>query len=141
MTTATAVVKAGIVSTLIIVVVAIGALGVFTAPTWEATITLRWVFWPMVIGAYLFGLAGMAVVTLLILLHMSSLSSFGVPYLSPLGPLRRDDWKDAIVRLPLRDLRMRPSSLYTLDPRTEPPGQPASTEPDVPLAKARERRT
>lgn len=141
LTAATAVVKAGIVSALIIVVVAIGALAVFTAPTWEATITIRWIFWPMVLGAYLFGLAGMAVVSVLLLLHMASLSSFGVPYLTPLGPLRPRDWKDAIVRVPLRDLRTRPRSLFTLDPREAPRQAPAAIEPDVPLARARRRST
>lgn len=137
----TAVVKAGIVSTLIIVVVAIGALGVFTAPTWEATITTRWIFWPMVASAYLYGLAGMAVFTVVLLLHMASLSSFGVPYLSPFGPLRTRDWADSILRAPLRDMRRRPSRLFTLDPRTEQRSAPAATEPDVPLAAARRRRT
>ena len=134
-------VKAGIVSTMIIVVVAIGALAVFTAPTWEATITMRWILWPMVLGAYLFGLAGIAVVTILLVLHMASLSSFGVPYLSPFGPIRWRDWKDAIVRAPLRDLRTRPSRLFPLDARTTPHWRPVPTEPDIPLAQVRRRRT
>ena len=128
------------VSTLIIVVVAFGALSLYTAPTWEATITMRWIFWPMILGAYLFGLAGMAIVTIVILVHMASLSSFGVPYLSPLAPYRPRDWQDAIVRVPLRDMRLRPSRLFTLRPRTGQPARPGSQpQGDVPLAWTRDR--
>lgn len=137
----TAIVKAGIVSSLIIVVVAVGALAVFTMPAWEMTITLRWLLWPMVFGAYAFGVVGIVLVTLLMIQHMASLSSFGVPYLSPFGPFRVRDWKDTLVRAPLRDLRLRPSSLFTLKPRAQPPIGRRITEPDVPLASARRRHT
>jgi spore germination protein KA len=137
----TAVVKAGVVSSLIIVVVSLGALALFTSPTWEVTIAMRWLLWPLVLGAYAFGVIGVLLVTVIILQHMASLSSLGVPYLAPFGPFRPRDWKDSVVRLPLRDLTTRPSSLFTLRPRTQPPiGRPV-TEPDVPLAAARRRRT
>ena len=136
----TAVVKAGIVSDLMIVVVTVTAVGLFTMPTWELTITLRWLMWPMVVGAYAFGVFGILLVTILYAQHISALSSFGVPYLSPFGPLRMSDLGDTVVRAPIRDLRLRPTSLFTLRPRLKPAVPPHVTEPDVPLRAARQRR-
>lgn len=136
----TAVVKAGIVSDLMIVVVTITAVGLFTMPSWQLTITLRWLMWPMVVGAYVFGVFGMLLMTILYAQHIASLSSFGVPYMSPLGPLRVPDLGDTFVRVPMRDMRVRPTSLFTLRPRIKPPMPDHVTEPDVPLRAARQRR-
>jgi len=137
----TSIVKAGVVSTLMIVVVTLTAVAIFTSPTWEITLTLRWIMWPMVVGAYFFGMVGIVLVTILVVLHMASLSSFGVPYLTPFGPLRPPDWGDTVVRVPLRDMDTRPSDLYTLDARTQPPPHRDVQLPDVPLASARRART
>lgn len=40
--------------------------------------------------------------------HLCNLQSFGVPYMSPIAPLRLTDWGDFIYRRPLRWMRARP---------------------------------
>ncbi len=45
---------------------------------------------------------------LAILAHLCNLQSFGVPYMSPLAPLRVSDFGDYIYRKPLRWMRSRP---------------------------------
>lgn len=47
----------------------------------------------------------------MILTHLCNLQFFGVPYMSPLAPLRVTDWGDFIYRRPLRWMRARPWQL------------------------------
>lgn len=46
---------------------------------------------------------------IIVLTHMVSLRSFGVPYLSPLAPANFGDWKDFLFRAPLWAMFSRPS--------------------------------
>jgi spore germination protein KA len=50
---------------------------------------------------------------ILIVNHMLSLKSFGVPYLSPIVPGNFQGMKDTVVRLPLWTMRWRPAQLHT----------------------------
>ncbi|MGG3470186.1 spore germination protein [Neobacillus pocheonensis] len=50
------------------------------------------------VGAAL-GFYGIALISLVLLLHLSSLRSFGVPYLSPFAPLVTHDLKDSAIQL------------------------------------------
>ena len=46
------------------------------------------------------GLFGILCGTLLLIAHLSSLKSFGVPYFSPVVPSYPTDWRDVLVRVP-----------------------------------------
>ena len=48
----------------------------------------------------IFGLFGVQLVLLLLLIHLCALRSFGLPYLYPLAPLVTEDLKDTLIRLP-----------------------------------------
>jgi spore germination protein KA len=37
---------------------------------------------------------------MVILTHLINLRSFGVPYLSPISPVRKEGWKDVFLRAP-----------------------------------------
>ncbi len=111
----TAIVKAGIVDPLLIVMVTLTALALFTTPAFELTAAWRWLFWVLILGAYVFGVLGILVVAVLIVAYLSSLESFGVPYLSPVGPLNLADMKDCIVRFPLSLFNNRPAYLHSID--------------------------
>jgi spore germination protein KA len=50
------------------------------------------------------GLYGIFLGTLVLLLHLCSLRSFGVPYLSLLAPLQPHDQKDVILRGPIDEI-------------------------------------
>jgi len=45
---------------------------------------------------------------MVIFAHLCNLQSFGVPYMSPIAPLRMSDMGDYIYRKPLRWMRSRP---------------------------------
>ncbi|MED3561171.1 spore germination protein [Bacillus xiapuensis] len=68
---------------------------------WGSLVLLRLVF--VMIG-YFFGLTGILIGLLLLILYMASLKSIGVPYLSPFIPFNAREMKDAIYRGDLRRL-------------------------------------
>lgn len=140
----TAIVKAGIVSSQMIIVVTLTALAVFTVPDFAMSGPLRILFWPFVLGANLLGIFGILIGTWFALGYVARLSSFGQPLFSPWGPLVLRDQGDAVLRLPLMALRRRqstthaldetsqgaylqPDELPPLDAATRPPGGPASS--------------
>ena len=110
----TAVVKAGIVSPLMIVIITLTALGLFTSPSYEMAVPWRVLFWFLVTLSYFLGVYGIILGMLAILSHLASLENFGVPYLSPFGPVKTRDLKDSLVRFPEPMLTKRPSILAPL---------------------------
>lgn len=110
----TAVVRAGIVSPLMIVVITLTALGLFTSPSYDMATPWRVLFWLLVILAWIFGMFGIIMGLLLILSHLARIESFGIAYLSPFAPHRSADLKDSIVKFPKWRLRKRPTFLYPL---------------------------
>ncbi|MOA10765.1 Spore germination protein A1 [compost metagenome] len=55
-----------------------------------------------------FGLFGIIIGVIAIVLHMCSLRSFGVPYMSPLAPFNLADQKDTFFRMPRWAMFTRP---------------------------------
>ncbi|NRD78294.1 spore germination protein [Bacillus sp. BRMEA1] len=55
-------------------------------------------------GGASLGLYGIALLSLVFLLHLCSLRSFGVPYLSPFAPLVAHDLKDSAIQLSLEEM-------------------------------------
>ncbi|MFB7139743.1 spore germination protein [Gottfriedia sp. NPDC056225] len=108
-----AAVEAGIVSTIMVIVVAVTAISSFTLPQYNVGIALRMLRFISMIFASIFGLYGVVLFFLLLCSHLVKLKSFGVPYLSPAAPLRFSDWKDFIVRAPSFMMKNRPKSLQT----------------------------
>ncbi len=106
----TAIVRAGIVDDVMIVSATLTALGLFTTPSFEMSTPWRWLFWVMVIGAYALGVFGILLVTVGIVAYLAGLEPFGIPYLTPFGPLRTQSWADAWIRAPMPNLLRRPTS-------------------------------
>ncbi|MBY0598744.1 spore germination protein [Bacillus bingmayongensis] len=111
-----AAVEAGIVSPIIIIVVAVTAISSFTIPQYSAGITLRILRFVAMFCAAVFGLYGVILFFLLLCSHLVKLKSFGVPYTSPVVPYRLSDWKDFMVRMPLRMMKRRPKMMHSKDP-------------------------
>ncbi|WP_210023310.1 MULTISPECIES: spore germination protein [unclassified Paenibacillus] len=95
-----AAVQAGIVSAPMVIVVSITGIASFTIPRFNGAIAIRMLRFPIIIAAALFGMYGIMISVLLIIGHMANLRSFGVPYLSPIGPLSASDLKDVVIRSP-----------------------------------------
>lgn len=102
-----AAVQAGLVSYAMVIVVSLTGIMSFVIPSYNLAISLRLLrFGFMFIGATL-GLYGVLLGMLAVLIHIASLRSFGVPYLSPVAPVRLQAWEDTGVRFPWDRLSKR----------------------------------
>lgn len=77
----------------------------------EMSAGIRLLRFPMMIIASLFGVIGIMVGMAIIIIHILSMESLGVPYGSPFSPLFASDLKDILVRLPWKIMKKRPLSL------------------------------
>lgn len=106
-----AAVQAGIVSTFLVIVVSVTAIASFSIPMYSAGITLRMLRFIGMFFAAALGIFGTILFFLLICSHLTKLESFGVPYVTPISPIRIRDWKDLFVRAPLTLMKRRPEML------------------------------
>ncbi|MEK5431692.1 spore germination protein [Lysinibacillus sp. FSL R7-0073] len=103
-----AAVDAGVVSAVMVIIVALTAICSFLFPAYGLSNTIRVLRFPLMILAAMFGLFGVMFGIIVIILHLCSIRSFGVPYLSPFAPFIIQDQKDAFLLLPRRRLLTRP---------------------------------
>nr|WP_245375972.1 spore germination protein [Paenibacillus eucommiae] len=103
-----AAVEAGIVSPAMVIVVAITAISSFSFPSYSMANSFRMLRFPLMGLAASFGLFGIIIGVIALIQHLSSIRSFGVPYLSPFAPLIPSDQKDALIRVPWRAMTSRP---------------------------------
>ncbi|HEY8552618.1 MAG TPA: spore germination protein [Thermaerobacter sp.] len=95
-------VSAGLVSPAMVIVVAVTTIGSFASPTYSAAIALRILRYPLMLAASVFGLSGVVIGLILIVVHLADLESFGLPYLYPYTPPRSlRELRDTVVRAPL----------------------------------------
>ncbi|MBE2940948.1 spore germination protein [Anoxybacillus flavithermus] len=105
-----AAVDAGFTSNVLIIIVALSALGSFTAPSYEMGATIRILRFPIILLAALWGLVGILIGVSMLLVHLLKLTSLGRPYLSPVYPFRFADMKYALIRLPQKFYSERPKT-------------------------------
>jgi hypothetical protein len=118
-----AAVSAGIVSAPMVIVVAITGIASFTIPRYSAGIALRMLRFPVMILAGTLGLLGIMLGVITIIVHLCSMRSFGVPYLTPMGPMKGRDMKDVLVRAPWWKLNTRPHLTGEYNKYRQSPGQ------------------
>ncbi|OIK08432.1 spore germination protein [Bacillus sp. MUM 116] len=106
-----AAVEAGFVSAAMVIVVAITAISSFIVSNYELSISIRMLRFPFMALAASFGLFGIIVGLIGMVLHMCSLRSFGVPFMAPFGPYIHDDQQDALFRFPRWAMSKRPRLL------------------------------
>ncbi|WP_075617741.1 spore germination protein [Paenisporosarcina indica] len=104
----TAAVEAGIISAAMVIVVSITAISSFVSPTYDIAIAVRMLRFGFMAIAASFGLYGITIGLIALILHLCSLRSFGVPYMSPLAPFNISDQKDTFIRLPEWKMFSRP---------------------------------
>jgi spore germination protein KA len=95
-----AAVKAGYISPSVVIVVAFTALSSYALPGYTTNLTLRILRFPILILSAFLGLYGLVLGLIVILIHLVSLRSFGVPYLTPIAPWKFQDNKDIFFRVP-----------------------------------------
>ncbi len=110
-----AAVRAGLISPIMTIVVALTAISSFAAPSFGVAITMRLLRFPLMLVAQISGLYGLSIATIILLIHMAGIRSFGVPYLSPVVPLNLSDLKDFMFVAPRWAMINRPLAYEPLD--------------------------
>lgn len=109
-----AAVDANIVSPIVVIVVALTALCSFAVPNEEFATAFRILKFMFIFLCGSLGLFGFLTGLLVVLIHLSHLESFGIPYLAPFVGADLNgyqDERDTFLRLPLNFLKKRP--VYT----------------------------
>ena len=104
-------VNAGIVSPIMIIVIAITAISSLPFSEFEFVNSLRWYRLLFMFGALFMGIIGIVVVFLFFIIRLSSIESFGKPYLMPLVPISLEGLKNSFIKFPLKKLKKRESYL------------------------------
>ncbi|GGA27580.1 spore germination protein [Psychrobacillus lasiicapitis] len=126
----TAAVEAGLISAAMVIVVSITAIASFVSPTYDMAFTariLRFIFMGL---AASFGLFGITVGLIALILHLCSIRSFGVPYMYPIAPFNLTDQKDTFVRLPKWKMFTRPRLISQQNINSQQPPDVAKPEPE-----------
>ncbi|WP_318507712.1 spore germination protein [Bacillus sp. T3] len=106
-----AVVEAGLVSNVLVIVVAFTAIASFVSPIYNFSTPTRLLRFAFILAAAALGLYGVLLSLILMVAHLVSLRSFGVPYLAPVAPFIVEDQGEVFFRVPSwADLR-KPSYL------------------------------
>ncbi|MDG5789949.1 spore germination protein [Evansella sp. AB-P1] len=105
-----AAVEAGLVSPIMVIVVATTGIAAFSIPHYDASYSIRLLRFPILLASGTLGLLGFSAVITLLALHAFSLRSFGEAYLSPIIPMNPTDQKDTILRIPWWGNKKRPES-------------------------------
>ncbi|MBR2517569.1 spore germination protein [Geobacillus sp. FSL K6-0789] len=101
-------VEAGFVSSAMVIVVSITAIASFATPSFAIAISARLIRFGLMFLAAMFGFYGIMMGLLVMILHLCSLRSFGMPYMSPLAPFIATNVGDTLFRIPTWMYRERP---------------------------------
>ncbi|MCT4594285.1 MAG: spore germination protein [Anaeromicrobium sp.] len=102
-------VKAGLVSQEIVIIVALTGISSFAIPVYSMEISIRLLRFALIILSSMLGILGLVTGLMIIFIHLVSLRSFGVPYLSPLAPMNIRDWQDVFYKVPIWANKKRPT--------------------------------
>ena len=102
-------VKAGLVSSPAIIIVALSGISAYTVP--DLTGTLSLVRLAFIVAAGSIGTYGILLLAALLAYYLVTTDSYGVPLLAPFSPLIRSDLKDTLYKAELFSLWHRPRML------------------------------
>jgi spore germination protein KA len=105
-----AAVDAGVVSAAMVIIVSITAISSYVIPENGLSIAVRIIRFALMVLAAAFGFLGILSGLMALMLHLTSLRSFGVSYMSPFGPYIQGDMKDTLFRLPWPWMTTRPNT-------------------------------
>ncbi len=91
-----AAVSAGIVSPIMVIVVAITSISGLTVSSSDIINGIRWWRIIFIVLASFSGLLGVLIASILFIVNLASIKSFGIPYLAPLAPYNKDDQINAV---------------------------------------------
>lgn len=113
-----AAVTASIVSPILVIIIAVTAVASFTLPNLEIGMFIRVATLLFIVAGAALGFLGLAALTYIMLCHAFALNSFGVPFLTPMAPIRKPSYRGAFVTEPWkveqRPPYIHPKNLYRL---------------------------
>ncbi|WP_067932683.1 spore germination protein [Alicyclobacillus kakegawensis] len=115
-----AAVEAGLVSPLLVIVVAVTALCSFAIPDYALSYAVRILRFVFLVCAAFFGFYAIALLMCMLMVRLAVMKSFGVPLLSPLTPVTPST-HDVWVRGPVYKMNQRPSYLRTQTQQRQEP--------------------
>lgn len=102
-------VQAGLVGPIMVIVIALSGISEFVIPDQKEMIVIyRLII--LVLGGII-GLLGIACGVVIMIVHLVSIKSFGVPYMYPLAPYDKEGIKDFIFMSPLKKMNYRPKPI------------------------------
>jgi len=107
-----AAVAAGLVGAPVVILVSLTAVASFVVPPQIDSGTLLRLFFTF-LGGFMGGI-GILLGMISVFIHLSSLRSFGAPYLAPFSPFIAGDVKDTVLRPPFAFIGNRPQSIGPL---------------------------
>jgi hypothetical protein len=108
-----AAIRARFVSPTTLLIVGITVVATFVIPNYDMAIAIRMLRFPMLILCNMMGMFGIALGWFFIIVHLSSLDSFGVPYFSI---NKSSDFKDMLIRAQFWKMNKRPEGIPNKDP-------------------------
>lgn len=112
-----AAVEAGIVSPLMIIIVALTTIATFAIPSYELASAFRISKFFFIFLSGILGLYGIMLGVIILGTHLTTLNSFGIPYTSPYSGLgvKEGDLKDTLIKAPVQKFLKRPGFTYPKD--------------------------
>lgn len=109
-----AAVNASLVSNIMVIIIALTGICSFIIPPIQDSVHL--IRLTIMLAANILGFLGIIIILMLLSIQMCSISSFGVPYMSPLAPFYKNELKDSVIKLPIWMMTKRPKSLIGDNP-------------------------
>lgn len=104
-------VSAGLVSPIMVIVLGLTAITTFLIPNYTVTTAFSYFRVTFILISAILGLYGIMLGFIFLLIHLTRIESFGIPYLAPAVNTVMKDMKDLYVRMPLRNFKERPEFL------------------------------
>ncbi|MFC4767639.1 spore germination protein [Effusibacillus consociatus] len=113
-----AAVQAGIISPLLVIVVAVTALSAFSLPNYSFSFAIRLLRFVFIFIAAIWGFYGITLGIMGLLMNWACMKSFGVPMLSPVAPFKPSS-PDIVLRAPAFLQEKRPSAIRPMDTKRQ----------------------
>lgn len=106
-------VEAGVISPLVVIIVALTTISSFAIPSYNFSTSLRMLRFLFIILAAVLGLFGVSLGICILLTHLCALRSMGIPYMTPFSSFveHKSDLKDTIIRHRIKNMVHKPEYL------------------------------
>jgi stage V sporulation protein AF len=109
-------IEVGLLTNEVILYFSVAAIGTFATPSYEMSLANRLARLFLLIATAAFATPGLVIGTVLFIIYLVRMNSFGIPYLWPFIPFNFRAFRDVIVRSPMPLKNKRPQVMHPKDP-------------------------